>query len=612
MASVINRAVDLLGTPVNAIRTRIFTSPGVNESSKSSEQSEIQHPTPDVTNETDLVFTGGDKNNGPVFASDEIREPTEPLPQVTNITVDTNTQENKPLSQRTRSQRGATGTKDKPSAKTKTAKKSTKAKDSVTEPPKMCLTQPLHVIPPENQINGRCSYDAGCIWSEFSSNEAIQCDICNGKYHNQCVGVTDMLNLNFWACPICSTAGKTVKILLSDMAEIKQIMKQIQENNCDLKYDLARKTAECQALAVENAVLKERLNNVHDKRSDTEHVVESSGNLRKSNDSNRKVLIIGGSNLRSVKKFVNQTDNVVHVMPGAKFTNVRDYLSKHVAKDDFRQIILHIGTVDCSSDIVLDVAINNAETLIKLAKNLATDGNVLFSSICPRTDIDEANKRAYSVNEALQKFCLLNGVKFLDNNLTFTYKDNSVDSRVLGKDGLHLNKEGGRRLAANFALYAGIQRNVVDHYHATGKSQTKVRAASFRSNRNPPKTQYTYSGAAAPRTTQYHENSQYMDTHRSTQQEYHNPTPISQRATERRNPDRNSNTLPSASYGWVRKPRKASQRAPGSYYSEPWEFSNNAYQEQCELPNYESFDHIQCWRCWNYGHFQRSCPYRTV
>ena len=120
MASVINRAVDLLGTPVNAIRTRIFTSPGVNESSKSSEQSEIQQPTPDVTNETDLVFTGGDKNNGPVFASDEIREPTEPLPQVTNITVDTYTQENRPLSQRTRSQRGATGTKDKPSAKTKT------------------------------------------------------------------------------------------------------------------------------------------------------------------------------------------------------------------------------------------------------------------------------------------------------------------------------------------------------------------------------------------------------------------------------------------------------------------------------------------------------------
>ena len=150
MASVINRAVDLLGTPVNAIRTRI-------ESSKSSEQSEIQQPTPDVTSETDLVFTGGDKNNDPVFASDEIREPTEPLPQVTNITVDTYTQENKPLSQRTRSQRGATGTKDKPSAKTKTAKKSTKAKDSVTEPPKMCLTQPLHVIPPENQINGRCS-----------------------------------------------------------------------------------------------------------------------------------------------------------------------------------------------------------------------------------------------------------------------------------------------------------------------------------------------------------------------------------------------------------------------------------------------------------------------
>ena len=66
-----------------------------------------------------------------------------------------------------------------------------------------------------------------------------------------------MLNLNFWACPICSAAGKTVKILLSDMAEIKQIMKQIQENNSDLKYDLARKTAECQALAVENAVLKD-------------------------------------------------------------------------------------------------------------------------------------------------------------------------------------------------------------------------------------------------------------------------------------------------------------------------------------------------------------------
>ena len=64
---------------------------------------------------------------------------------------------------------------------------------------------------------------------------------------------------------------------------------------------------------------------------------------------------------------------------------------------------------------------------------------VTFSSIIKRADKPELNLKIMQINDKLKNLCMENGYDFIDNiNIGF---------RHLGRDKLHVNKDGQRLLA---------------------------------------------------------------------------------------------------------------------------------------------------------------------
>ena len=397
----------------------------------------------------------------------------------TNSVQGNNNTETEPLPQKKRKPRSNSKGKTAGSSTLKRRDRKTKTSNSkITKPKKstkMCLANPQTVEPEaesgtdtsdleieetpdtdqNHQLTGECSYESGCVWSIGTPSMTVKCTICKGCYHLQCVGIKKASDNKIWVCPVCASAGKLVRSLLNEVNELKEYIKQSEIQKSDLKYDLSRKTEESTALQVENAVLKERLSNIQDQIPKSPN--KDPETLRRKQE--KKVLIIGDSNVRSLKGFLNEPTNELQIIPGARFTDIKHYIESDVKKGEHSQIVIHVGTVDCSSDITLQDAANEADYMLQDAKDQTFNGDVVFSSICPRFDIKPANERVRKLNTMIQGICDKKQVKYIDNSLTFTFKDDSIDQQAIAKDGLHLNREGGRRLAKNLSIHAGIKTN---------------------------------------------------------------------------------------------------------------------------------------------------------
>ena len=185
-----------------------------------------------------------------------------------------------------------------------------------------------------------------------------------------------------------------------------------------------------------------------------------------------------------MKGFLNKPTNVLQIILGARFTDIKHYIESHVKKGEHSHIVIHVGTVDCSSDMTLHDAANEADYMLQAAKDQTFNGNVVFSSICPIFDIKPANERVRELNTMIQRICDKTQVKYIDKSLTFTFKDDSIYQQATAKDGLHLKREGGRRLAKNLSIHAGIK---TDSRQQNSFEQQKPNTSFY--NRIPRKTQ---------------------------------------------------------------------------------------------------------------------------
>ena len=70
------------------------------------------------------------------------------------------------------------------------------------------------------------------------------------------------------------------------------------------------------------------------------------------------------------------------------------------------------------------------------------NSHVVFSGILRRFSKPELNQKITSINSFLRNLCLAKGLDFIDND--------NVNFKHLGRDGLHINKDGQHRLALNF------------------------------------------------------------------------------------------------------------------------------------------------------------------
>ena len=108
--------------------------------------------------------------------------------------------------------------------------------------------------------------------------------------------------------------------------------------------------------------------------------------------------------------------------------------SYHVGRN---KLIIHVGVNNTKHESEESI-MNKFRTLSESIK----ESHVAFSGILRRSDKPELNQKITRINSFLKNLCLDNGLDFIDND--------NINLKHLGRDGLHISKDGQRRLALNF------------------------------------------------------------------------------------------------------------------------------------------------------------------
>ena len=151
----------------------------------------------------------------------------------------------------------------------------------------------------------------------------------------------------------------------------------------------------------------------------------------------QRKLLIGSSIIRDINPdSVPNTE--VKCMRGARTENLRQFLVSNNKK--YESITLVSGSNDCASENTAGEIVDNLNNLIQTAKTFS-EGPVMKSSICPRTDNCDYQSKAEAVNASMSSS---NSGDY--NDPTFRLQDNSVNDGYLLPDGLHLSAKRTERL----------------------------------------------------------------------------------------------------------------------------------------------------------------------
>ena len=135
-------------------------------------------------------------------------------------------------------------------------------------------------------------------------------------------------------------------------------------------------------------------------------------------------------------------------------------------------VILHSGTNDCTSDQKLREGTNAYRDLIKGVNERAPDTTIILSTVCPRTDSKQANKRAMAFNKEIRNNAAKDNIKLID-------KEPSHEKDFLDSRGLHLSPVGTKNLLRNINKVCVI---TVKPLKETKQTCCKGTPANFSSN----------------------------------------------------------------------------------------------------------------------------------
>ncbi|XP_076867013.1 uncharacterized protein LOC143518418 [Brachyhypopomus gauderio] len=157
-----------------------------------------------------------------------------------------------------------------------------------------------------------------------------------------------------------------------------------------------------------------------------------------------ETLVIGDSIVRHVKVAIPVGAPAVTVscLPGARAPDISGNL-RLLAHKRFSRIVIHVG----ANDIRLrqsEVTKANVKEVVKLAQTMSDA--VICSGPIPMRRGDEQYSRLTSLNRWMSKWCSENQVGFIDN-----WKDFEGKPGLLGRDGVHLTRDGAALLSCSIA-----------------------------------------------------------------------------------------------------------------------------------------------------------------
>lgn len=262
----------------------------------------------------------------------------------------------------------------------------------------------------ENTVQVLCS---GC---ERNLKSGTQCDTCGRWFHNSCGNVkAQVAESGKWNCDRCK--GE----------RLRRLEEQLQNALLQIE-DLKRK----------NKDLEERL-----------RVVEAGSEVGRrdtvqGHQQDAKCLVLGDSIIRNVG--TEDGNMMVECFPGIR----TEQLHRVVENRDLGNpdtVVIHVGTNDLRRTANLDYVMGEVHALVNTAKAKLPQSRLVLSGVLRRRDVSW--RRIGALNDRYEWIAKTLGVTFVDPN-------SWIEDWDFGRDGLHINRSGARRLSKLYSRVCGL------------------------------------------------------------------------------------------------------------------------------------------------------------
>ena len=164
----------------------------------------------------------------------------------------------------------------------------------------------------------------------------------------------------------------------------------------------------------------------------------------------RTTLVVGNSLLNGVTfpKNVDGNSTEVRTKSGATFDDI-GILIDGVGDKEPQEIAIVGGSREAMDKVPTAKLKADIKTLIVKANTVSP--SVTVSSVLPILKRHDPEQLA-DINDAIRATCDETSVKFVDNEVNFTFRNGDVDAAAFRKDGLHLSDSGVDRLLSNLGL----------------------------------------------------------------------------------------------------------------------------------------------------------------
>jgi lysophospholipase L1-like esterase len=200
---------------------------------------------------------------------------------------------------------------------------------------------------------------------------------------------------------------------------------------------------------------------------------------------------VAGDSITRILSPAKMTDANVNVRvkthPGGKVSTVENTISKLSQTDpefvkNLDVVVLHVGTNNVSSAASSEQIITDFKNTIQTLSFLNSKVKIVVSSILPRRNGFQINKKISQTNKELQRLCSVNGYHFIDNYVNLGYPSQY-------RDNIHLNPQGGRALGENIR-YAIDTVLGLSTSSSTTSSTVRNENGSFQKGRSPGRRNY--------------------------------------------------------------------------------------------------------------------------
>lgn len=429
-------------------------------------------------------------------------------------------------------------------------------------------------------VNLRCSCANCKITSPDESR--CSCSICSKEWHVACANLKKPpAKSTKWICPNCKN--------------VHALMKTLQKTVVDLQKQIELMAADQKTLHENQNILREENSNLKKELDDLKRtcdppyphppIVSIESDHVELSDAPSRTLIIGDSMLRDLNDAVFE-NALVKSISGAKMTDVFIELHNRTDLATYRNIIIHAGTNDVSSDTPPCDITTSLEAIITLLMVEAPLAYVYISAVCPRDD-KRLNHHIMELNGELKELATRLDCDFIDAGTNMIYRNGTIDWTMF-KDGLHLSERG------NLALINTFKDSIGDLVISPGEwitipktksneSQLKQQSPIIHKHDSPRGDSYY-----APKRREYYKNDRKTF--------YHSRQP-SQNEMYSRNRSRQKLNFTSS-----------------DFYSPHRDNTDRAYTGcyNCGLKNHNQStcyyqDRLCCRACNNFGHKERYC-----